>query len=289
MLNNDSLLVIDFTHPLVSVSDYSGWSFNRRFLPCLVVTNEDNLPIVFEGYETVWQLLDVICWKNPLGRNNFNPILKHRLEGFDETSLDIIRGVFSEGDVQKITVQGSYKNENTFSVDHTYTHYEDQVQPSLMWISSILEDNKSEMIIFDNFEYITRTSKNENKRVIQTLPSIIALIPVKKYAFSENVSATRTIIRAVEMPNGKIGMFSNIIIDGKKHSGFVPQIFAKDEVKNIVSYIRKSIDLSELVLREKMRGAEIPEWKQKVTAGSTVSHYTYNYRCLEAALTGRGR
>lgn len=288
MLNSDSLLVIDFTHPLVLVSDYSGWSFNRRFLPRLVVTNEDNLPIVFEGYETVWQLLDVICWKNPLGRNNFNHILKHRLEGFDETSLDIIRGVFSEGDVKKITVQGS-KNENTFVVDHTYTHYDDQVQPSLMWISSILEDNKSEMIIFDNFEYITRTSKNENKRVIQTLPSIIALISVKKYAFSENTSVTRSVIRAVEMPNGKIGMFSNIIIDGMKHSGFVPQIFAKDEVKNIITYIKKSIDLTELVLREKMRGVNIPEWKQKVTAGSTVSHYTYNYRCLEASLTGRGR
>ena len=177
----------------------------------------------------------------------------------------------------------------SFLVDHIYTHYDDQLQPSLMWIAAILEEKNSEMIMFDNFEFISRNSQNENTRTIHTLPSVISLIESKKYSFSENTSATRTVLRAVEMPNGKVGMFSNIVMEGKKYSGFVPQIFSKDEVKKIINYIEKAIDLTSLVLREKMKGALIPEWKQKVTAGSTVAHYTYNYRCLEAALTGRDR
>ena len=210
----------------------------------LIVEYLFNTKIVFEGYAQVWQLLDVICWKEPLGRNNFNLVLKHRLEGFDETSLEIIRGVFSEADIKKITVQGSYKDEKeSFLVDFTYSHYDDQVQPSLMWISSILEDNDSEMIIFDNFEWVSRDAVVGFRRSVHTLPSILSIIENKKYAFSENTDATRTVIRAVEMPNGKIGMFSNIIIGGIKYSGYAPKIFAKDEVEKIVSYIKKVLTL----------------------------------------------
>lgn len=290
MLNSESLLIIDLSHPMVEVSDYSGWSHQRRFVPRLVITNEDNTKIVFEGYAQVWQLLDVICWKEPLGRNNFNLVLKHRLEGFDETSLEIIRGVFSEADIKKITVQGSHADEKeSFLVDFTYSHYDDQMQPSLMWISSILEDNDSELIIFDNFDFVSRDAIVGFRRSSHKLPSILSLIENKKYSYSENTEATRTVIRAVEMPNGKIGMFSNIVMGGIKYPGYIPKIFAKDEVKKIVSYIKNSIDLTSLTLREKMRGCSIPQWKQRMTAGSTVAHYTYNYRLLEAALAGRDR
>ncbi len=274
--NTDSLVVIDFDNKSTSIIDYSGWDLERRFCPTLVVSTQEHEKIVFEGYERVWQLLDTVCYEQPLGRRNFNPVLKHRLDGFDETSLDIIRGVISEGDTKKIMVQGEVTKDGWFVVDFSYQNFTDEIQPALHDVASLLMGEGSEHIVFGNYEFIKRDKTINFKRTSITVPSIVAIFTV-----SNN---HKHIIRVVQMPSGKLGFLTNIISDNEKYAGITPHLFDKDEVEAMIRYIRFLFYRSHQVYTRVCENIEIPKWVQERTVGSTLKHFKYNADLLKAAL-----
>tara|TARA_R110000787_G_scaffold38567_12_gene97087 strand:+ start:891 stop:1742 length:852 start_codon:yes stop_codon:yes gene_type:complete len=273
----EGIITIDLSHKSTKIDAYSGWSSERRFLPYLTILNQDGIEIIFSGYDTVWQLLDTICYKIPLGRNNFNPVLKHRVQHTDLTSLEILRGIFSESDLPKITIQGMHTEENVFVADHTYSHYDEDLQPSLFYIASILEDKKSETIVFGNYNFIARNRDSENKRTIMTLPSIIALI--------EGNTGSLAVIRVVQMPNGKMGILSNCVLKNKKYACSPPKIFGKDETEKICKHLDSILSNRNKISYVVGEKYTLPEWKQEISAGSTVAHHKYNYSLLEAELS----
>jgi len=277
----EGLITVDISHPSTKLHRYSGWSKDRRFCPHLIILNQDGLEVVFSGYDSVWQLLDTICYKMPLGRNNFNPVLKHRVQDMEETSLQILSGIFSESDIPKITVQGKHTEENVFVADHTYSHYEEDLQPSLFYIASILEDAKAETIVFDNFEFIVRNRGNDNKRTILTLPSILALV-------KDNSGRTSSVIvvRVVQMPSGKVGILSNCILKNIKYACYSPEVFGKDETEKICKHFDAIWEKHNQIICAHLESEiDLPIWKQQMTAGSTVAHHKHNYALMEAELS----
>lgn len=273
------LLIIDTTHPLFTVSDYSGWDSERRFTPHLIMhCGEQDIYFSFKGYDKVWQLLDTICYKEPLGRKNFNDVLKHRVQHLDETSLQIISHIIREADLTKITVQGDIRSKRphkkispqlVFHVDFTYRHYEAEIHPPLFDTVNFLKAYGYENIVFDDYELITRTKKNENQRVIQTFPSIVAT--------RKNLNGQpkgMAVIRCVQMPSGNIGCLSNLIIEGKKYAGNNPaNPQSHEELKDWLNKLnlRKTI-VCNLISQH----FHPPVWRQKNTSSSTVAHYRSN-------------
>jgi len=274
-LDQDCLVIIDFAEDSTQIIDYSGWDYARHFCPTLVVSTSTHERIIFEGYESVWQLLDTVCFKEPLGRRNFNPVLKHRLDNFDETSLDIIRGVISEGDAQKIVVQGTSRKD-LFVVDFTYQNFTDDIQPTLFDIAAILEVENCQHIVFSNYEFIKREKDVEFKRTSMTVPSIVAvfqLTPTHKH-----------IIRVMQMPSGKLGFLTNIVNQDRKYACIEPHLFDKDEIETMIRYISYVKTRSHKVLTALSDGKLLPLWKQERTVGSTKKHFSYNVALLEQAL-----
>lgn len=275
-LGQDSLVVIDFNEKSTQITDYSGWDFDRHFCPTLLVKTATHEKIIFEGYERVWQLLDTVCFKEPLGRRNFNPVLKHRLDNFDETSLDIIRGVISEGDAQKIIVQGHIVKGDWFAVDFTYQNFTDDIQPALFDIATLLESENCQHIVFSNYEFIKREKDVDFKRTSMTVPSIVAIF--------ELTPKHKHIIRVIQMPSGKLGFLTNIVNEDRKYACIEPHLFDKDEIESIIKYIRYTFHRSHNVLTALIEGMSVPLWKQERTVGSTLRHFSYNVKKLEAFL-----
>jgi len=276
-LVQDYLVVIDFSDKSTRIVDYSGWDLERRFCPTLIVETNTHNKIVFEGYERVWQLLDTICYKEPLGRRNFNPVLKHRLDGFDETSLDIIRGVVNEGDAKKIMVQGELNKMDWFVVDFSYQNFTDDIQPALFDIATILESLPNcQHISFSNFEFIKRGKELDFKRTSMTVPSIVAI-------YSLN-NSHKHIIRVVQMPSGKLGFLTNTINADRKYACIEPHLFDKDEMESIIRYLNFVGYRSHQILTGLADGKLLPLWKQERTVGSTLKHFSYNVAKLEASL-----
>jgi hypothetical protein len=272
----DYLVSIDFGNKATQILDYSGWNLERHFCPTLIVQTSTHEKIVFEGYERVWQLLDTVCFEQPLGRRNFNPILKHRLDNFDETSLDIIRGVISEGDTKKIMVQGEKNRNGWFVVDFTYQNFTDDIQPALFDISILLDSENCDQIVFSNYEFIKRGKEMDFKRTSITAPSIIAIY---------SLTAThKHIIRVVQMPSGKLGFLTNTINQDRKYACIEPHLFDKDEIESIIRYISYVKTRSHKVLTALSDGKLLPLWKQERTVGSTTKHFSYNVSLLEQAL-----
>ena len=274
-LGQDSLVIIDFTEDSTRIVDYSGWDYDRHFCPTLVVSTGTHEKIIFEGYERVWQLLDTVCFKQPLGRRNFNPVLKHRLDNFDETSLDIIRGVISEGDAQKIIVQGEIRKD-WFVVDFTYQNFTDDIQPALFDIAAILEAENCQHIVFSNYEFIKREKDVEFKRTSMTVPSIVAVF--------ELTPQHKHIIRVMQMPSGKLGFLTNVVNQDRKYACIMPHLFDKDEIQTIIRYIEYTKTRSHKMLQALSDGELLPLWKQERTVGSTTKHFSYNVSLLEQAL-----
>lgn len=274
-LGQDSLVIIDFTEDSTQIVDYSGWDYDRHFCPTLVVSTGTHEKIIFEGYERVWQLLDTVCFKQPLGRRNFNPVLKHRLDNFDETSLDIIRGVISEGDAQKIIVQGEIRKD-WFVVDFTYQNFTDDIQPALFDIAAILEAENCQHIVFSNYEFIKREKDVEFKRTSMTVPSIVAVF--------ELTPQHKHIIRVMQMPSGKLGFLTNVVNQDRKYACIMPHLFDKDEIQTMIRYIEYAKTRSHKMLQTLSDGELLPLWKQERTVGSTTKHFSYNVSLLEQAL-----
>lgn len=88
--------------------EYMGFGLNRKFHPCLKITQQfkdHKRIVVFEGYNIIWNLLDTVCYEQPLPRSHFNDVLKHRWDSGD-SALEIIQDVLRGGDVRHIIVQG---------------------------------------------------------------------------------------------------------------------------------------------------------------------------------------
>lgn len=275
-LLQDHLVTIDFEDKLTRILDYSGWDLHRHFCPTLIIQTSTHEKIVFEGYERVWQLLDTVCFKQPLGRRNFNPVLKHRLDNFDETSLDIIRGVIGEGDAKKITVQGKVDKNGCFIVDFTYQNFTDDIQPALFDIAAILESENCQHIVFSNYEFIKREKDVEFKRTSMTVPSIVAVF--------ELTPKHKHIIRVMQMPSGKLGFLTNTINADRKYACIMPHLFDKDEIQTMIRYINFAKVRSHQILTALTDGKLLPLWKQERTVGSTTKHFSYNVSLLEQAL-----
>lgn len=277
---NDDLFYIDLSSQATIISDYFGWDRNRMFVPTLTIRDLLNTrTYILEGYDTVWQFLDTICYREPLGRVHFNQILKHRVENFDETSLEIIRGVVSEADIKEILFYGVAEDES-FSkifVKNIFPHYNENEIPSLYAISQIIGDFFGiEYAMSENFEFVRRDKKMDYKRILQTLPSTILISKVSSYLIS--------IIRLVQFPSGKIGLF-NIFYNlntTKKIPGVIPEQHEKEDLTKITQWLRKVANVGGLIcsLYENQKENIIPVFETKITSSSTLLHYTNNSRKL---------
>ena len=274
------LKTIELSPSNLTIESYSGFDLTRRFYPNLdLYSLSDNLTIRIESYDKMWQFLDTICHKEPLGRKNFNYVLKHRIQETDYTSLEVISGVISECDLEAVTVQGIIKEENdkkTLYVDFIYAHYDEDIHPPLIEIANVLDSYSASSILFSDFELITRTQQNKWKRMIHTFPSIIGVI-----GGYNNMS---TIIRCVQFPNGNLGFFGNSFLDNKKYACNSPTQLNKMDDKGIDLWIKDCIKERDLLHIAVSQGYNMPTWKQENTSGSTVAHYKTNGSLLKEAL-----
>lgn len=271
------------------VEDYSGFDLTRRFYPHLrLYSLSDNLYLNVESYDKVWQFLDTICYKEPLGRKNFNHVLKHRVQDTEHTSLEIISGVIKESDIDAITLQGEIKYEGdkeTLYVDFVYSHFDEDIHPPLVEIASVLDSYSASSILFSDFELVTRSQKNDWKRLVHTFPSIIGIIQ-KKFllrsgkAFDE----VSTIIRCVQFPNGNLGFFANTFVDNRKYACGIPAQLNKMDDKAMDLWIKDAIKERDLLYEALSKRYNMPQWKQENTSGSTVAHYKTNGSLLKEAL-----
>jgi len=118
--------------------EYMGYGTNRKFNPCLKIMDKDTYTTyIFEGYHTLWNLLDTVCHKETLPRSHFNDVLKHRFTETGETALDIIKGVLLEGDETKVILQGDMEK-NLFIVRIIHRPWGHLTYPALDEISKIM-------------------------------------------------------------------------------------------------------------------------------------------------------
>ncbi len=268
------------------VEDYSGFDLTRRFYPHLSLYSlSDDLYLSVESYDKVWQFLDTICYKEPLGRKNFNHVLKHRVQDTEHTSLEIISGVIKESDIDAITLQGEIKygkEKNTLYVDFIYSHFDEDIHPPLVEIASVLDSYSASEILFSDFELVTRSQKNDWKRMVHTFPSIIGIIKNKNsYRYIENSSI---VIRCVQFPNGNLGFFANAFINDRKYACGIPAQLNKMDDKGADKWIKEIHIKCELLCKAISQGYSMPQWKQENTSGSTVAHYKNNGSLLNEAL-----
>jgi len=277
------LLILDTAHPQFTVSDYSGWDNERRFTPHLILHCwEQHIYVSFKGYDKVWQLLDTIFYKEPLGRKNFNEVLKHRVQHLDETSLQIISGIIQEADLTKIVLQGDLIKKKInkksppqliLNVDFTYRHYEAEIHPPLFDTANFLEAYGYENIGFCDFELITRGKKSENQRLIQTFPSIIA---TKKSLKGQPKGMS--VVRCIQLPSGKIGCLSNIVVKHEKYACSSP--IQSESLPQLKNWLEEVSRMQRHVSNLLAQNYSIPQWVQKNTTSSTVSYYTMNHQKL---------
>jgi len=174
-----------------------------------------------------------------------------------------------QGDIRSKRPHKKISPQLVFHVDFTYRHYEAEIHPPLFDTVNFLKAYGYENIVFDDYELITRTKKNENQRVIQTFPSIVAT--------RKNLNGQpkgMAVIRCVQMPSGNIGCLSNLIIEGKKYAGNNPaNPQSHEELKDWLNKLnlRKTI-VCNLISQH----FHPPVWRQKNTSSSTVAHYRSN-------------
>jgi hypothetical protein len=241
------LKTIDLSPHNLSVESYMGWTRSRHFLPHLILYDfSEDIKISVKGYDKVWQFLDTICYKEPLGRKNFNNVLKHRVQDTEWTSKEIISGVITESDLGAVTFQGLLEKPTrydkvTLEVDFTYSHYDEDIHPPLVEIANVFESYGAETILFDNFQLITRHKNNDWQRLIHTFPSIVGVIKIQG---SQN---TTVVLRCVQFPNGNLGLFSNSFVDDKKYACNMPLQINKMDDKGVYSWIKSAIKSHKLL------------------------------------------
>ena len=276
---NAILRTIELSPANLIVEDYSGFDLTRRFYPHLTLYSlSDNLTISIQSYDKIWQFLDTICYKEPLGRKNFNHVLKHRVQDTEHTSLQIISGVIKESDIDAVTVQGIIKwegDKETLYVDFIYSHFDEDIHPPLVEIVSVLDSYSASDILFSDFELGTRAQKNDWRRMVHTFPSIVGII--------QN-NFLSTIIRCVQFPNGNLGFFANTFLDNRKYACGLPAQLNKMDDKAIDLWIKDAIKERDLLYVAVNQGYNMPQWKQENTSGSTVAHYKTNGSLLKEAL-----
>ena len=276
---NAILRTIELSPANLIVEDYSGFDLTRRFYPHLTLYSlSDNLTISIQSYDKIWQFLDTICYKEPLGRKNFNHVLKHRVQDTEHTSLQIISGVIKESDIDAVTVQGIIKwegDKETLYVDFIYSHFDEDIHPPLVEIASVLDSYSASDILFSDFELGTRAQKNDWRRMVHTFPSIVGII--------QN-NFLSTIIRCVQFPNGNLGFFANTFLDNRKYACGLPAQLNKMDDKAIDLWIKDAIKERDLLYVAVNQGYNMPQWKQENTSGSTVAHYKTNGSLLKEAL-----
>lgn len=278
-----SLVTIDLKNPATLVHEYMGWSRSRHFNPKLILYSlTEDLYIHIEGYTKIWQFLDTICYKEPLPRQNFNNVLKHRVES-EHTSKEIISGIISECDLDAVTFHGVILEKNPwpddadfFSVDFTYSHFDEDIHPPLVEIADVFSSHSPDTILFDNFEVIHRLKNNDWKRMTHTFPSVIML---KRYQETQTHRDGLLAIRCVQFPNGNLGFFSNTFISNKKYACNSPLMVHKMDDKVMQEWLSQCFNLfhrTKMFLTKSKSLDELPLWKQENTSGSTVSHHQAN-------------
>ena len=271
----DSVRLISFSNPDIQIVEYSGWNSERKFVPTLTLEDlKSGERIIFATYDVVWQLLDTLCFKQPLSRKDFNLVLKHRLSSFEETSLDVIKGVISEADLDKIFIQGFVKEEE-FYVQHLYRHYEENLYPALVDIQNLFFSYGAREIFFENFELITRDKNNEYKKLIRTFPSIIGVVKDKN---------SFTLLHAVELPDRQVGLFNSNYLDEKRYGGYVPTLTYIDEYEKIKSWISGCYDLADEIVETYKKKIVLPEWDDNVSSPTTVGKFKKNYSKIRNAI-----
>ena len=281
------LKTIDLSSPTTKVEEYMGWTRSRHFLPTLKLYSlAQDLHINIVGYDKVWQFLDTICYKEPIPRQNFNTVLKHRADAA-ETSKEIIEGVIAESDLEAVTFHGvlSYTADKTFlDVDFTYSHFDEDIHPPLMEIASLFDSHSADGILFDNFEIQTRLKNNNYKKHTQVFPSVLM---IRNYIETENYRPSSIVIRCVQFPNGNLGLFSNMFFSDQKYACSPPLQVSKMDDKLVIDWLSQCFYILEVcrgILRKDTWLKELPMWKQENTSGSTITHHQQNARMLLGTL-----
>tara|TARA_R100000458_G_C8251301_1_gene228205 strand:+ start:467 stop:1339 length:873 start_codon:yes stop_codon:yes gene_type:complete len=282
---NAILKTVKLSPDILSVEQYMGWTRSRHFLPHLILYDfGEDMNISIKGYDKIWQFLDTICYKEPLGRKNFNNVLKHRVQDTEWTSKEIISGIITECDLDAVTFQGlldqpTQRDKITLEVDFTYSHYDEDIHPPLIEIANVFGSYGAETVLFDNFELITRQKNNEYQRLIHTFPSIVAVLKIN------GKQSSTVVLRCVQFPNGNLGFFSNSFVDDKKYACNMPLQINKMDDKGVYSWIESAIKRHNLLIMTiDLEAKMIPQWKQKNTSGSTVAHFKKNAAALEAGV-----